>query len=599
MRGEGEINMAVEIREKPAAETAARDISALAARLKTQFADAVLADSPEGIVVAAGHLPSVAAYLRDTPDLGYDHLANLTSVDYPDYFEVVYHFSSTKRVGDPITVKVRTDKTDPNVPSLTPIWPGADFQEREVWDLMGIRFDGHPNHKRLLMWEGFEGHPLRKDWHEPYHEEDKKPFGSRWPEAKFHWIEDNMPFHNNTQFPPGWDPDEWKPVDDMADFVQRVEARLGKNGDGLKTERVVVNMGPQHPSTHGVFRMKLVLDGETVVGLEPVFGYMHRNHEKIGERNMWVQNIPYCDRLDYVSTISNSFPYVLAVEKLLDITPPERARYLRVIMAELARILNHFVAIGFLFNDLGAYFTPVLYCLEEREFILDLFEMASGSRMMCNYYRFGGIVRDSSPEWMKRLEYLVRERLPRAIDEIDRFLSENEIFLSRSIDVGVLPADKAIRYSTTGPVLRGSGVAYDLRRAAPYSIYDRFNFDVVAEPAGDVYARYRVRLREMRESVKILGQALEQIEAGPIQEGKKVWQIKVPAGEAYGRAESPKGELGFYVVSDGSANPHRYHIHSPCLVNLTALEQMCLGYKVADVVVILGSVDIVLGEVDR
>lgn len=590
--------MAVQV-VKSAAEATTEEMSPLAVRLEEKFNGAVVSDSPNGIVITPDLLPSVAAYLRETPDLCYDHLANVTSVDYPDYFEVIYHISSTKNGGDPVILKVRADKADPVVPSLTPTWPGANLQEREVWDLMGVRFEGHPNHKRLLMWEGFEGHPLRKDWHEPYYEEDKKPLSSRWPEGRFYRAEDKLSFGRNAQYPPGWDPDEWKPIDEMADFVERVEARLRENGDGLKTQRVVVNMGPQHPSTHGVFRMKLVLSGETVLGLEPVLGYMHRNHEKIGERNLWVQNIPYCDRLDYVSTISNAFPYVLAVEKLLGVTPPERARYLRVIIAELSRILNHFVAIGFLFNDLGAYFTPVLYCLEEREFILDLFEMVSGSRMMCNYYRFGGVVQDSSPEWMRRLEYLVRDRLPRAIDQIDHFLSENEIFLSRSVGVGVLPSETAIRYSTTGPVLRGSGVPYDLRKASPYSIYDRFKFDVISEPAGDVYARYLVRLGEMRESLKILGQALEQIEEGPIQAGKKIWQQKVPAGESYGRAESPKGELGFYIVSDGGTNAYRYHVRSPCLINITALEKMCLGYKVADVVVILGSIDIVLGEVDR
>lgn len=588
-----------EAQEKPAAQAATEEISPLAARLKKQFDGAVVADSPEGIVLVADRLPDVASYLRDTPDLSYDHLSSVTSVDYPDYFEVVYHLNSTTNGGDPVVLKVRAGKSDPVVPSLTPTWPGANFQEREVWDLMGIRFEGHPNHKRIALWEGFEGHPLRKGWHESYYEADQKPFPSRWPEGRHIQVEERTPFSNNMQYPKGWDPDEWEPVDEMADFVQGVEARLRENGGGLKTQKVVVNVGPQHPSTHGVFRMKVVLDGETVVGLEPVFGYMHRCHEKIGERNLWVQNIPYCDRLDYISTISNAFPYVLAVEKLLNVTPPERARYLRVIIAELSRIMNHFVAIGFLFNDLGAYFTPVLYCLEEREFILDLFEMVSGSRMMCNYYRFGGVARDTSPEWMSRLEYLVRDRLPRGIDQIDFFLSENEIFLSRSVGVGVLPPQKAIQFSATGPVLRASGVPYDLRKAAPYSIYDRFKFDIVTKPAGDVYARYLVRLGEMRESVKILEQALEQIEEGPIQEGKKRWQQKVPAGEAYGRAESPKGELGFYVVSNGGANPYRYHVRSPCFINLTALEEMCLGHKVADVVVILGSIDIVLGEVDR
>jgi NADH/F420H2 dehydrogenase subunit C len=587
------------VREKTAVEAAKEEMSPLAARLKEKCDGAVIADSPNGILLAADRLVDVATYLRETPDLSYDHLANVTSVDYPDYFEVVYHLSSTKNGGNPVVLKVRADKADPVVPSLTPTWPGADFQEREVWDLMGIRFEGHPNHRRIALWEGFEGHPLRKDWHEPYYEADQKPFSSRWPEGYHVQVEDRTPFNHNVQYPPGWDPDEWEPVDEMADFVQRTEARLGKDGDGLKTQRVVVNMGPQHPSTHGVFRMKLMLEGETIASLEPVFGYMHRCHEKIGERNLWVQNIPFCGRLDYISTISNAFPYVLAVEKLLDGTPPERARYLRVMMAELSRILNHFVAIGFLFNDLGAYFTPVLYCLEEREFILDLFEMASGSRMMCNYYRFGGVARDVPPDFMPRLEYLVRDRLPRAIDEIDYFLSENEIFCSRSVGVGILPPETAIRYSTTGPVLRGSGIAYDLRRADPYSIYDRFKFDVITEPGCDVYARYLVRLREMRESVKILEQVIEQIEEGPIQEGKKMWQQKVPAGEAYGRAESPKGELGFYIVSDGGANAYRYHIRSPCLINLTPLEEMCMGHKVADVVVILGNIDIVLGEVDR
>ncbi len=591
--------MAVDVRVKPAAEAATAEMSPLAARLEEQFDGAVVADSPNGIVLAADRLPDVATFLRETPDLSYDYLASVTSVDYPDYFEVVYHISSTKNGGTPVTLKVRTDKTDPVVPSLTPTWPGADLQEREVWDLMGIRFEGHPNHRRIALWEGFEGHPLRKDWHEPYYEDDQKPFPSRWPDGHHIQVEERTPLGSNVQYPAGWDPDEWEPVDEMADFVQRMEARLRENGDNLKTQKVVVNMGPQHPSTHGVFRMKLMLNGETIVGLEPVFGYMHRCHEKIGERNLWIQNIPFCGRLDYISTISNAFPYVLAVEELLDVTPPERARYLRVIMAELSRIMNHFVAIGFLFNDLGAYFTPVLYCLEEREFILDLFEMASGSRMMCNYYRFGGVTRDVPPDFMPRLEYLVRDRLPRAIDEIDFFLSENEIFLSRSVGVGILPPETAIRCSITGPVLRGSGVPYDLRKAAPYSIYDRFKFDVITESACDVYARYLVRLREMRESVKILNQVLEQIKEGPIQAGRKVWQVKVPAGEAYGRVESPKGELGFYIVSDGGTTAYRYHIRSPCLINLTALEEMCLGLKVADVVVILGNIDIVLGEVDR
>ncbi|WP_352428112.1 NADH-quinone oxidoreductase subunit D [Thermoflexus sp.] len=367
----------------------------------------------------------------------------------------------------------------------------------------------------------------------------------------------------------------------------------------LRTERLVVNMGPQHPSTHGVFRMVITLDGETIVRLEPVMGYLHRNHEKIGERNMYLQNMPYTDRLDYICSMSNNLGYALAVEKLLGIRPPERAEYLRVIMAEFTRIVNHLWAIGFLLNDLGAFFTPALYAIEERELILDLFEEASGSRMMCNYMRFGGVAHDVSDDWIARAKELVYNRLPRAIEELDRYLTHNELIKARCQGVGVLPPDLAVAYSTAGPVLRASGIPYDVRRAEPYSIYDRFDFDVAVRYNGDVYDRYLIRIDEMWQSLRILRQALDQIPKGEIQAGKKQYMIRVPPGQAYGRVENPKGELGFYVVSDGSPNPYRYHIRAPSFINLTALNEMCKGHKVADVVVILGSIDIVLGEVDR
>jgi NADH-quinone oxidoreductase subunit C/D len=358
-------------------------------------------------------------------------------------------------------------------------------------------------------------------------------------------------------------------------------------------------MGPQHPSTHGVFQMRVMLDGERVAKLDPVFGYLHRNHEKIGERNSWIMNMPYTDRLDYLTSMANNLAYAIAVERLAGIKVPERAEYIRVIMAELTRIVSHMWSIGFLLNDLGAFFTPALYAIEERELILDLFEWAAGSRMMCNYYRFGGVAFDLPPGWVERCKGIVFDRLDGKIDELDRYLSGNEIVMDRCRGVGVLTAQQAIDFSTAGPVLRGSGVAYDVRRAAPYSIYDRFNFNVITGTQGDVYDRYYVRLQEMRESVKILKQALRDLPEGPILPGKKTYQIKVPAGEAYSRVENPKGELGYYVVSDGSGVAYRYHVRSPSFINLTALEQMCLGHTVADVVGILGSIDIVLGEVDR
>ncbi|WP_041455506.1 NADH-quinone oxidoreductase subunit D [Anaerolinea thermophila] len=362
---------------------------------------------------------------------------------------------------------------------------------------------------------------------------------------------------------------------------------------------MIVNLGPQHPSTHGVFRMVVVLDGETIVDLKPVFGYLHRNHEKIGERCTWLQIMPFTDRLDYISSMSNNFGYALAVERLMGIKPPERAEYIRVMMAELTRIVSHLVSIGFLLNDLGAYFTPVLYALEERELILDIFEAVSGSRMMCNYFRFGGVARDLPEGVLEKVKDLVFERLPRKIDELDRYLTRNEIVRVRTEGVGVLTAEQAIALSATGPVLRASGVPYDIRRADPYSIYDRFEFDVAVRYHGDVYDRYLLRLDEIRQSIRILKQVLKDLPEGPVQVGKPQWQVRVPAGESYGRVEGPKGELGYYIVSNGKPNPWRYHVRAPSFINLTSLAQMARGGKVADVVVILGSIDIVLGEVDR
>jgi NADH-quinone oxidoreductase subunit D/NADH-quinone oxidoreductase subunit C/D len=310
-------------------------------------------------------------------------------------------------------------------------------------------------------------------------------------------------------------------------------------------------------------------------------------------------NMPFTDRLDYFCSMSNNFGYALAVEKLMGIKPPERAEYIRVMMAELTRIVNHLAAIGFLLNDLGAYFTPVLYCLEERELILDVFEAVSGSRMMCNYFRFGGLARDLPEGVLERIGDLVLERLPRKIDDLERYLSGNEIVQVRGIGVGVLPPEKAIAYSATGPLLRASGVPYDLRRAEPYSIYDRFEFDVAVRYHGDVYDRYLIRMDEIRQSLRILQQVVRDIPRGEIQTGKAQYQVRVPAGESYGRVEGPKGELGYYLVSNGKPNPWRYHVRAPSFINLTPLGELCRGNKVADTVVILGSIDIVLGEVDR
>lgn len=550
-----------------------------------------------GVIVNAENLPQFARAVRD--ELGFDYLSMVTAVDFfpEDRFDVVYLvYRSTGGPG--IEFKVQTTRENPSVPSLYPVFPGAEFQEREVYDLFGIDFAGHPDLRRILLWEGFNGYPLRKDWKEVFFEEEIKPFKSRWPEGAYERVEDNNPYQNNVDYPAGFEPDQYKYEGDEK-LYEALRNAAGTAGNDLKTDQIIVNVGPQHPSTHGVFRMASLMEGETIRELKPVFGYLHRCHEKLGERNTFLQNMPYTDRLDYISSMSNNFGYALAVEKLMGITPPDRAEYIRVIMAELTRISSHIFTTGFLLNELGAMFTPSLYALEERELILDIFEEVSGSRMMCNYFRFGGVVRDISDSVIEKIRKLTSNRLPRKIDDLDRYLTHNEIVRLRTEGVGVLTADKAAAFSTAGPLLRASGVPYDIRKADPYSVYDRFDFDVAVRYHGDIYDRYLVRLDEMRQSIRIIQQALRDLPGGPVMAGKSQYAMKVPAGEAYGRIEGPKGELGFYVISDGKSNPQRYHVRAPSFINLTVLAELSRGGKLADAVAICGSIDIILGEVDR
>lgn len=344
--------------------------------------------------------------------------------------------------------------------------------------------------------------------------------------------------------------------------------------------------------------MDVVLDGETVVKLKPVFGYLHRNHEKIAENTSFVGSMPYTDRLDYFCSMTNNWAYAMAVEKLAGIEVPERAEHIRVIMAELTRLVNHTCLAGFLLNDAGAWGTPLLYAFREREKILDLFESVSGARLMCNYMRFGGTRCDLPDGWIHAAQKIL-DRFPRFLDEFEKLLNENEILMARTQNIGILPSELAINASVTGPMLRASGVDYDLRKAQPYGIYDRFDFRVPLGTVGDCYDRYYVRILEMRESLKILRAALDKLPDGPFCADVKIRSFKTRPGEAYSRLESPKGELGFYIISDGGSSPYRYRVRPPSFINLTVLEDMCLGHKLADVVVILGSIDIVLGEVDR
>ncbi len=364
-------------------------------------------------------------------------------------------------------------------------------------------------------------------------------------------------------------------------------------------ELLEVAMGPHHPSTHGVFRMDVVLDGERVVKLKPVFGYLHRNHEKIAEGTSYLASMPYTDRLDYFCSLTNNWAYALAVEKLVGLQVPERAEYIRIITAELTRLQNHASLVGFLMQDMGALGTPLMYAFREREKILDLFESLTGARMMCNYMRFGGCRVDLPAGWLEQARKVAAD-FPRFVDEYERLISENEILMARTQGVGVVPKELMINAGITGPLLRAAGVNYDIRKVDKYGIYDRFQFRVPLGEHNDVYDRYMIRILEMRESVKILEQALRDIPSGPIVDPKaKIRGFRPKAGEAYGRIEAPKGELGFYLISDGTPNPYRYRVRPPSFINLTILEDLCLGQLVADVVIILGSIDIVLGEVDR
>jgi len=365
----------------------------------------------------------------------------------------------------------------------------------------------------------------------------------------------------------------------------------------IKTEPFIINIGPQHPSTHGVFRLRITLDGEVVVDVEPIIGYLHRGIEKMGENRTYTQVIPLTDRLDYLASMTNNFAYVLAVEKLAGIEVPERAEYLRIIMAETMRISSHLMAVGFFLNDLGAMMTPVLYMWREREKLLDLYEMVCGQRLTYNYMRIGGVSHDVPEEFLPALKKFVAE-MPRFIDEYDQLLAQNEILLARCKGVGILPRDTAINIAASGPVLRASGVKWDLRKADPYSIYDRFDFEIPVGTVGDNYDRYWVRMREMRQSVRILEQAIAQLPAGEVR-AKVPHLLRPPVGEVYGHIESPRGELGFYLVSDNSIAPYRFRIRPPTLINLTALKDMVIGWKVADLIITFGSIDVVLGEIDR
>ena len=575
-------------------------------KLQAQFSGAIQAvrefRGETTLTVRAQDLVAVARFMRDDPDLRFDHLANITAVDwskYPGYagkerFTTVYHLLSTAS-GLRITLKVPAPGGDsPAVPTLTGLWSGADWPEREVYDLMGIKFEGHPDLRRILMPNNWPNHPLRKDvprGGEPV------PFSMTWEDAEF------------------------------ASFGQQIlEAKAvpqvpPKQADANK--HMILNMGPHHPATHGVLRVVVELDGERVVATYPDIGYLHSGFEKQGESIRYKDFTPYTDRTDYVSSMSNNLGYALAVEKLMGVEIPQRAQVIRVIMAELQRLASHLFWLGTHIMDAsGLSHALLMYVLREREQILDILELVSGARLTTSYIRPGGVWKDVPPSFGDRVQDVL-QAFPKRINDYERMVTNNPVWKARSIGIGKLTAQQALSLGVTGPLLRGSGVKFDYRKARPYSGYENYDFEIPTATEGDTYARYLVRLEEMRQSLRIIAQGLKNLPDGPVWTTDRkmalpprqeldtsmealIHHFKLntegfvpPVGEVYDCVEGPRGETGFYLVSDGTAIPYRLRYRTPSFVNLQATDVMSRGCFIADLVLIIGTIDIVLGDVDR
>ncbi len=572
----------------------------------TKFPKAVLsveADSARAevsILVAAEHIVELARYLHDAPEASFNHLTDICSVDYPEdqhRFEVVYHLHSLPHRRR-LRLKARVSGENPAIASVTGIWKGADFLEREVYDMMGITFSGHPDLRRILMPEDYaEGYPLRKDF----------PTEGRGWRSQFDFIP-------RLDEPPGLTAESEVPEAEKQAF------RAEPSGT-RRREELLLNMGPQHPSTHGVLRVVLELDGERIVKATPDLGYLHRGVEKLSEGLAYMQIIPHTDRLDYVCAMANNYAYVRAVEKLLGITIPERAEYIRTIVAEMQRIIGHLFWLGTQALDIGAM-TVFFWTFREREILLDMFEKLCGARLTLNYYRIGGVDGDFTPDLVLRLKTFL-DTFPEKVKEYDSLIASNRIWLGRTKNVAVISAEDAINFGCTGPVLRGSGVAYDVRKEEPYGVYDKVDWEVPVGKNGDTYDRYWIRMEEMRQSSRIIKQCLDQMPQGPIIADEPQYipppkqqvmrdmeslihhfiiftqGLKPPKAETYCATEAPKGELGFFIVSDGSARPYRLKIRSPSFVHMGAFDHMARGYLISDIITIFGTYDIVMGECDR
>lgn len=540
--------------------------------LKNKYTEIQTLDKIPTFLVPKEGIVEVAKFVKEND---FDFLMDLCGVDFPENeerFEVVYLFFSSKNY-ERIRLKVRTkDK----VPSIVKIYKGADWFEREVYDMFGVQFEGHPDLRRILTGDYFKGHPLRKDY----------PAGKRWKV-----LEEDV-------YKPSIESDEEKEL-----------------------EEILINIGPSHPSTHGTFRLLAKLDGEVIRWMDAEIGYLHRCFEKMSETHIYQQVIPYTDRLNYCSSFLNNVGYCKAVEEMLSIEIPERAKLIRVILGELSRIMDHLVCLAANIVDIGAL-TNYWYLFQPREEIYGILEKCCGARLTVSYCRIGGLSKDVPEDFKEMVEYVLKITPP-LLNDVDKLVSGNPIFLKRTMNVGKISPEDAIAYGWTGPCLRAAGVPYDVRKAYPYYFYDEFDWDIPVGSAGDTYDRYQVRMEEMRQSLKIVKQAIERLKPGPVvvddprillppkkevyntMEGliynfeKVMFGLKVPKGEYYGFTEGANGELGYYIVSDGTTKPYRVRVRPPCFAIYQAFPKMMVGQMVADSVAVLGSLNIIAGELDR
>ena len=529
------------------------------------------------LTVARQAWVKAARLLRDHPELRYQLFLDLCGVDYleqagrDDRYEVVLHLYSVAHKHH-VRLKTTLPESDPRVDSLTGLYKGANWFEREAWDLYGIVFTGHPRLTRILTHDSFVGHPMRKDY----------------PTAQRHVLKEAK---------------QW-----LLDVPQG-------------SEHLIVNIGPSHPAMHGAFRVQALMDGETVVQAEAEIGYMHRNFEKMAESRTYWQIIPYTDRLNYCSSFMNGHGWALAVEKLLGIAAPPRAEAVRVILSELSRIMDHLVCISTNVVDLGAI-TPYFVVFRAREAIYELLEACCGARLTVSYVRIGGLAQDVPEDFEARCRSALAQ-VRQVTRDAEDLLTRNIIFTRRFKDIGVLSKEDALSYGWVGPCLRGSGVGYDVRKDHPYSGYEQYDFDVPVGTVGDCYDRYLVRIAEIWQSLRIVEQALAKLPGGPVivddktvalppkaevysniealmNHFKLVYDgILPPPGEVYGYSEGANGELGYYVVSDGGKHPWRVKVRPPCYNIYQAYPQIITGGLIADAVAIIGGLNVIAGELDR